>query len=44
MDTIFIRELRADAWIGIYEWEKLKPQKLLHNLCLIQIKPWFGLI
>jgi 7,8-dihydroneopterin aldolase/epimerase/oxygenase len=28
MDTIFIRELRAAAWIGIYEWEKLKPQTL----------------
>jgi 7,8-dihydroneopterin aldolase/epimerase/oxygenase len=28
MDIIFIRELRAPAWIGIYEWEKLKPQTL----------------
>ncbi len=28
MDIIFIRELRAAAWIGIYEWEKLKPQTL----------------
>jgi dihydroneopterin aldolase len=28
MDTIFIRELRAEAWIGIYEWEKLRPQTL----------------
>ena len=32
MDTIFIRELRAEAWIGIYEWEKLKPQTLDFNL------------
>ena len=32
MDTIFIRELRADAWIGIYEWEKLAPQTLDFNL------------
>jgi len=32
MDTIFIRELRADAWIGIYEWEKLRPQTLDFNL------------
>ena len=32
MDTIFIRELRADAWIGIYEWEKLTPQTLDFNL------------
>lgn len=28
MDTIFIRELRAPAWIGVYEWEKLQPQTL----------------
>lgn len=32
MDTIFIHELRADAWIGIYEWEKLRPQTLDFNL------------
>ena len=32
MDIIFIRELRADAWIGIYEWEKLSPQTLDLNL------------
>ena len=32
MDTIFIHELRAEAWIGIYEWEKLKPQTLDFNL------------
>ena len=32
MDIIFIRELRADAWIGIYEWEKLRPQTLDFNL------------
>jgi dihydroneopterin aldolase len=28
MDTIFIREFRVDAWVGIYEWEKLRPQTL----------------
>jgi 7,8-dihydroneopterin aldolase/epimerase/oxygenase len=32
MDTIFIHELRAAAWIGIYEWEKLSPQTLDFNL------------
>jgi dihydroneopterin aldolase len=28
LDTIFIREFRVDAWVGIYDWEKLKPQTL----------------
>ena len=28
MDIIFIREFRVDAWVGIYDWEKLKPQTL----------------
>ncbi len=28
MDTIFIREFRVDAWVGIYEWEKQRPQSL----------------
>lgn len=28
MDTIFIRQFRADAWIGVYEWEVLSPQTL----------------
>jgi dihydroneopterin aldolase len=28
MDTIFIREFRVDAWVGIYEWEKQRPQTL----------------
>jgi dihydroneopterin aldolase len=28
MDTIFIREFRVDAWVGIYEWEKLRAQSL----------------
>ena len=28
MDTIFIRELRVDAWVGIYEWEKQRAQTL----------------
>lgn len=32
MDLIFIREMRAEAWIGIYEWEKLQPQTLDFNL------------
>jgi dihydroneopterin aldolase len=28
MDIIFIREFRADAWIGVYEWEQQQPQAL----------------
>ncbi|MBL8519304.1 MAG: dihydroneopterin aldolase [Betaproteobacteria bacterium] len=28
MDTLFIRDFRADAWIGLYAWEKLAPQTL----------------
>ena len=28
MDLIFIRECRADAWIGVYEWEQQQPQSL----------------
>jgi dihydroneopterin aldolase len=32
MDQVFIHELRAPAWIGLYEWEKQKPQTLDFNL------------
>jgi dihydroneopterin aldolase len=28
MDIIYIREFRADAWIGVYEWEQQRPQTL----------------
>jgi len=28
MDTVFIRELRVAAWVGIYEWEKQRAQTL----------------
>lgn len=28
MDLIFIRDLRLDAQIGIYDWEQLRPQTL----------------
>ena len=28
MDTIFIRDFRFDAWVGIYEWEKQRAQTL----------------
>lgn len=28
MDTIFIRELRLQAWIGLYRHEKVAPQTL----------------
>lgn len=28
MDTVFIKDFRADAWIGIYEWENQRPQTL----------------
>lgn len=32
MDIIFIREMRAPAWIGIYEWEQSKAQTLEFDL------------
>ncbi len=28
MDIIFIHEFRAEAWIGVYEWEQQRPQML----------------
>ena len=28
MDTIFIREFRVDAWVGVYDWEKQRAQVL----------------
>ena len=28
MDTVFIREFRVEAWVGIYEWEKQRAQTL----------------
>src|SRR3954468_23186799 len=28
MDTIFIRELRLEAWIGLYRHEKIAPQTI----------------
>jgi len=28
MDTVFIREFRVDAWIGVYDWEKQRMQTL----------------
>ena len=28
MDTIFIRELRLDAWVGLHRHEKLAPQSI----------------
>jgi dihydroneopterin aldolase len=28
MDTIFIRDFRVEAWVGIYEWEKQRAQTL----------------
>jgi dihydroneopterin aldolase len=28
MNQIFIREMRADAWVGVYDWEQLRPQTL----------------
>jgi len=28
MDTIFIREFRVEAWVGIYEWEIQRAQTL----------------
>lgn len=32
MDTIFIRELKIDTLIGVYEWEKQVPQTLQIDL------------
>lgn len=32
MDIIFLRELRIDTRIGVYEWEKLAPQTLQIDL------------
>ena len=28
MDTVFIRELRLDAWVGLYRREKVAPQTI----------------
>jgi 7,8-dihydroneopterin aldolase/epimerase/oxygenase len=28
MDTIFVRELRLEAWIGLYRHEKIAPQTI----------------
>jgi dihydroneopterin aldolase len=28
MDTIFIRELRLDAWVGLHKHEKIAPQTI----------------
>jgi dihydroneopterin aldolase len=39
MDTIFIREFRVDAWVGIYEWEKQRAQTLEME---IEISPSAG--
>jgi 7,8-dihydroneopterin aldolase/epimerase/oxygenase len=32
MSQIFIHEFRVDAWVGIYEWEMLRPQTLELNI------------
>jgi dihydroneopterin aldolase len=32
MDTIFIRELRLEAWIGLHRHEKIAPQTIEINL------------
>jgi 7,8-dihydroneopterin aldolase/epimerase/oxygenase len=32
MNQIFIHEFRVDAWVGIYEWEMLRPQTLELNI------------
>ena len=32
MDTIFIHDLRLEARIGVYDWEKAEPQPLLIDL------------
>jgi dihydroneopterin aldolase len=28
MDTVFIREFKVDAWVGVYDWEKQRAQAL----------------
>jgi dihydroneopterin aldolase len=32
MDTIFINELRLDILVGVYDWEKVVPQKVQLDL------------
>jgi 7,8-dihydroneopterin aldolase/epimerase/oxygenase len=32
MDTIFIRDFQAEAWIGVYEWEQQRPQTLVLDI------------
>ena len=32
MDTIFLRELKIDTLIGVYDWERLVPQTLQIDL------------
>ena len=32
MDTIFVRELRLDAWIGLLRHEKIAPQTIVIDL------------
>lgn len=39
MDTIFIRELRLSAWIGLYRHEKLAPQTLEFDIEIGLPKP-----
>ena len=32
MDIVFIRDLRAPAWIGLYDWEQQRPQTLAFDI------------
>lgn len=34
MDKVFVKGLRADALIGVYEWEHEQPQPLLFDLTM----------
>ncbi|MDN7123805.1 dihydroneopterin aldolase [Pseudidiomarina terrestris] len=34
MDKVFVKGLRTDAYIGVYEWEHEQPQPLLFDLTM----------
>ena len=34
MDQIFIRDMEINTVIGVYEWERIQPQKILVNIVL----------
>jgi dihydroneopterin aldolase len=34
MDTVFIEQLELNIIIGVYDWEKLKPQRVLVDIAM----------